>query len=104
MLDAEALRPQLLKLLETHTVDQWNWNCSCGEMEPATASTHGVAYRAHLTEALLELLHGGPVPDSTPVAPPLIITCSGCSRSTELGTEGWRRTDAYWCPDCVWLA
>lgn len=31
------------------------------------------------------------------------MTCS-CGATAPVGTEGWRSTDADWCPKCAWLA
>lgn len=30
--------------------------------------------------------------------------CAGCGRAQLDGEQGWRMTDAAWCPDCAWLA
>ena len=33
------------------------------------------------------------------------IVCAGCgATTTKDAREGWRITDAAWCPKCVWLA
>lgn len=32
------------------------------------------------------------------------MTCGGCGIEDERGAEGWRHTDAPWCPRCAWLA
>jgi len=29
--------------------------------------------------------------------------CAGCGQSKD-DREGWRSTDALWCPKCAWLA
>ena len=30
--------------------------------------------------------------------------CSGCGATAPVDTEGWKTTDAHWCPKCNWLA
>lgn len=30
--------------------------------------------------------------------------CGGCGSIAPAWTEGWRHTDAPWCPKCAWLA
>lgn len=32
------------------------------------------------------------------------LVCAGCAAAAPVGTEGWKRTDADWCPKCAWLA
>lgn len=32
------------------------------------------------------------------------IVCGGCGTTTVGRQEGWRFTDAPWCPKCAWLA
>lgn len=47
-----------------------------------------------LTEVLME-----PVVDTGD-----LWACSGCGATAPVGTEGWKTTDAHWCPKCIWLA
>jgi len=37
-----------------------------------------------------------------------VLVCAGCGATTDKASidrrEGWRLTDATWCPKCAWLA